>query len=269
MLQIAWGRATTRPSSRTGRPERRVDGIEIDAPLATAATSNLKAWPTAPCRGGRRQRAARGSWDLIVAFAGATQRMLVVDGLADGGRLLLPLTRGISPLAALMLRLERRGNSLPHARPVGSASIPAPAHAAPRARRAGLPPCDPAGQQAIRSLRRDPHEKDDSCWLHRAVVPVQARAALMAKPLKRFVCQRAAQVTSKWGGRCESCGEGTHRRGSSPRAGPGRRRHGARRQGRNARVRRSARIDAAADRYRSGIAIRPRLRGGRWWARPC
>ena len=29
----------------------------------------------------------------------------------------------------------------------------------------------------------------------------------MAKPLKRFVCQSCGAVTSKWGGRCESCGE--------------------------------------------------------------
>ena len=26
---------------------------------------------------------------------------------------------------------------------------------------------DPAGQQAVRSLRRDPHDRDESCWLHR------------------------------------------------------------------------------------------------------
>ena len=29
----------------------------------------------------------------------------------------------------------------------------------------------------------------------------------MARPIKRFVCQSCGAVTSKWGGRCESCGE--------------------------------------------------------------
>ena len=29
----------------------------------------------------------------------------------------------------------------------------------------------------------------------------------MARPLKRFVCQSCGAVTTKWGGRCESCGE--------------------------------------------------------------
>ena len=29
----------------------------------------------------------------------------------------------------------------------------------------------------------------------------------MARPLKRFVCQSCGAVTSKWSGRCESCGE--------------------------------------------------------------
>ena len=26
---------------------------------------------------------------------------------------------------------------------------------------------DPVGQQAVRSLRRDPHQPDGTCWLHR------------------------------------------------------------------------------------------------------
>ena len=29
----------------------------------------------------------------------------------------------------------------------------------------------------------------------------------MARPLKRYVCQSCGAVTSKWSGRCESCGE--------------------------------------------------------------
>ena len=29
----------------------------------------------------------------------------------------------------------------------------------------------------------------------------------MARPLKRFVCQSCGAVTTKWSGRCESCGE--------------------------------------------------------------
>jgi DNA repair protein RadA/Sms len=29
----------------------------------------------------------------------------------------------------------------------------------------------------------------------------------MARPVKRFVCQSCGAVTSKWSGRCESCGE--------------------------------------------------------------
>ena len=29
----------------------------------------------------------------------------------------------------------------------------------------------------------------------------------MARPLKRFVCQSCGAVTTKWNGRCESCGE--------------------------------------------------------------
>jgi len=151
-------------------PNGRVDGIEIDAPLATAAKSNLKAWPTAHVAVGDASVPLDGSWDLIVAFAGATApHAWWLDGLADGGRLLLPLTAGnFSPRGGFMLRLERRGNGLA-ARSAGWVGFYPCAGARSPEGEAALDAAlaDPAGQQAIRSLRRDPHEKDDSCWLHR------------------------------------------------------------------------------------------------------
>ena len=43
----------------------------------------------------------------------------------------------------------------------------------------------------------------------------------MAKPLKRFVCQSCGAVTSKWVGRCESCGEwNTSVEEAAPAPGP-------------------------------------------------
>jgi protein-L-isoaspartate(D-aspartate) O-methyltransferase len=151
-------------------PNGRVDGIEIDAPLAAAAKDNLSPWPTAQVTVGDASVPLKGSWDLIVAFAGATApHAWWLDGLADGGRLLLPLTAGnFSARGGFMLRLERHGNGLT-ARSAGWVGFYPCAGARSPEGEAALDAAlaDPAGQQAIRSLRRDPHEKDDSCWLHR------------------------------------------------------------------------------------------------------
>ena len=151
-------------------PDGRIDGIEIDAPLAAAATRNLKAWPAARVTVGDASVPLEGSWDLIVAFAGATApHAWWLDGLVDGGRLLLPLTAGnFSPRGGFMLRLERRGNGLA-ARSAGWVGFYPCAGARSPEGEAALEAAlaDPAGQQAVRSLRRDPHDKDESCWLHR------------------------------------------------------------------------------------------------------
>ena len=43
----------------------------------------------------------------------------------------------------------------------------------------------------------------------------------MARALKRFVCQSCGSVTTKWSGRCESCGEwNTIVEESAPAPGP-------------------------------------------------
>jgi protein-L-isoaspartate(D-aspartate) O-methyltransferase len=149
-------------------PGGRVDAIEIDGPLAAAAQRNLETSPTVHVRLADGSQPIDGQWDVIVAFAGATAPLAWwLDALADGGRLLLPLTAN-GRRGGLMLRLDRHGHAL----------------AAHSAGWVGFYPCagarddedagaleqalgDTAGQQAVRSLRRDHHEQDDSCWLHR------------------------------------------------------------------------------------------------------
>lgn len=151
-------------------PQGRVDGIEIDAPLAAMAERNLERWPAAHITAGDASVPVDGRWDLIVAFAGATApHAWWIDALADGGRLLLPMTAGnFSARGGFMLRLDRRGNGLA-ARSVGWVGFYPCAGARSPEGEAALEAAlaDPVGQQAVRSLRRDQHEKDDSCWLHR------------------------------------------------------------------------------------------------------
>ena len=85
----------------------------------------------------------------------------------------------------------------------------------------------------------------------------------MAKPLKRFVCQSCGAVTSKWGGRCESCGEwNTIVEEAAPAPGPaggGMARAGKGRTLEFAGLRGST---PQPDRYRSGIAEFDRVCGG-------
>lgn len=151
-------------------PNGKVEAIEIDTPLAATAERNLEAWPTAHITVGDASAPIEGRWDLIVAFAGATApHGWWLDALANGGRLLLPMTAGnFSARSGFMLRLDRRGSGLA-ARSAGWVGFYPCAGARSAEGEAALDAAlaDPAGQQAVRSLRRDPHEKDDSCWLHR------------------------------------------------------------------------------------------------------
>ena len=148
-------------------PKGRVDGIEIDVTLATKAQRNLEPWPTAQVRAADGSVPIDGQWDLVVAFAGATTpHGWWLDALADGGRMLLPMTSD-SRRDGFMLRLDRRGDSY-SARsagwvafyPCAGARSPEDAAAISRA------VADPVGQAAVRSLRREAHDADDSCWLH-------------------------------------------------------------------------------------------------------
>lgn len=152
-------------------PTGRVDGIEIDAALAADARRNLEAWPTAHIHAadashpidGQRD----GQWDVIVAFAGATTPLgWWLDALADGGRLLLPMTAG-RERGGFMLRLQRNGKGL-SARSAGWVGFYPCAGARNEADEAALGRAldDRMGQSAMRSLRRDPHDADGSCWLH-------------------------------------------------------------------------------------------------------
>ncbi len=148
-------------------PDGQVEGFEVDEPLAAAARRNLAAWPTAHVRAADASQPIDGQWDVIVAFAGATApHAWWLDALADGGRLLLPMTAGQS-WGGFMLRLDRRGKHFA-ATSAGWVGFYPCAGARSDTEQAALAKAlqDPAGQQAMRSLRRDPHARDETCWLH-------------------------------------------------------------------------------------------------------
>ncbi len=152
-------------------PTGRVDAIEIDAPLAASATRNLGAWPTAHVHAADASHPIKGHgdgrWDVIVAFAGATTPLgWWLDALAEGGRMLLPMTADWQR-GGFMLRLDRKGGGF-QARSAGWVGFYPCAGARSEADAAALARAlaDGAGQAAVRSLRRDPHDADETCWLH-------------------------------------------------------------------------------------------------------
>ena len=144
----------------------KVIGLEIEPRLATAAQRNLADWPHASVRLVEGIAPVEGQWDAVIAFAGATAPPRAwLDALAPGGRALIPMTG--AERWGFMLRLDRLG----------------PGFAARSAGRVGFFHCvgardddeaatltralyDPAGQGQMRSLRRDPHSREESCWLH-------------------------------------------------------------------------------------------------------
>ena len=140
--------------------------LEVDRALADQARSNLAAWPQASIRKLHGVVPVDGVWNVVIAFAGSTApHKAWVDARADGGRAFIPLTG--AERGGLLLRLDRRGEAIA-ARSAGWIGIfpcaggrtDAEAEAISRAMG------DVAGQRALKSLRRDTHDADESCWLH-------------------------------------------------------------------------------------------------------
>jgi protein-L-isoaspartate(D-aspartate) O-methyltransferase len=141
-------------------------GYEIDGPLAEAAAKNLETWPQAMVRKSDGAPEIEGPWDVIIAFAGASRPPTAwLDTLAPGGRALIPLTT--DSRWGFLLRVDKAAHGLA-ARVAGNIAIfhahglrdPAEAAAI------GQVLNDQAGRAALKWLRRDRHDKDESCWLH-------------------------------------------------------------------------------------------------------
>lgn len=169
LLQIGAGSGyfTAILAELTG-PGGRVDAFEVDEQLAETARRNLANWPAACVRTGDARVPVEGSWDIILVFAGATApHPWWLDALAEGGRLLLPMTAG-SERGGFMLRLGRQGDRF-SAYAAGWVGFYHCAGARNAAEEAALDRAldDKIGQSALRSLRRDPHDADGTCWLHR------------------------------------------------------------------------------------------------------
>ena len=147
--------------------EGSVIGIEIDPGLAERARRSLAPWPWVHLLAGDGTVIDPGAADVIVVNAGATHPApLWLERLADGGRMLLPLTTD-APVHGFggMLLLERRKAGLA-ARFVSPVGIFPCTGARDPERNELLAKAYASGFGPVGSVRTEPHDADESCWMH-------------------------------------------------------------------------------------------------------
>jgi len=147
-------------------PLGRVVAMEIDEALAERARGALAPWAQATVVCGDGASGPFDATDAIVVSAGATHPLPAwLAAMKPGGRLLFPLTSSEGP--GTMARLTRRGESVYAARLNGSVAFIEfqGARDVTLSRQLAEALVRDHGEQ-VRSLRRDVHDKDKSCWLH-------------------------------------------------------------------------------------------------------
>ncbi len=152
-------------------PTGHVTALEIRPELASRAQRNLEPWPWVEARAADGTEVDPGPSDLIVINAGATHPApLWLERLEPGGRLLLPLTvRGLPNLGlGGVLRVERghEGFGARFVTQVGIYHCEGARDREHERRLAGAFGRGMSAALAVRSLRRDEHAEDDTCWLH-------------------------------------------------------------------------------------------------------
>lgn len=153
-----------------------VRAIEVDAALAAEAAANLASFPGVDVRQGDCSEPLDAAFDAILVNAGVTHPLPDwLDALAPAGRAIVPLTavpHAFSPIGkGLLIALSRTTEAAPNveyaARVVTFVAIYSAIGVRDEALNAQLAqalrtnPFPP-----LRRLRRDPHERVASCWLH-------------------------------------------------------------------------------------------------------
>lgn len=147
-------------------PHGKVTAIEIDEDLAERARAALAPWPqvTVLCADGTRGPFEPA--DAIIASAGATHPLAAwLDAVKPEGKLLFPLTsnEGLGVMA-LLTRVSGQSFAAQLHGGVGFIEFQGARNAEAGERLAETLRRDRSSE--VKSLRRDAHEKDESCWLH-------------------------------------------------------------------------------------------------------
>ena len=153
----------------------RVTGIEYDADLAARARANLAAYANVTVIEGDGAQVPFDAADVIYVNAGCTrpaERWL--DGLADGGRLIMPMTSdegfgGIAPArmasAGAVFKIERRAANYLAQWISPVAIFPCAGSRDESSERALAEAFAGGGWQKVTRLYRDQDVPDERCWL--------------------------------------------------------------------------------------------------------
>jgi protein-L-isoaspartate(D-aspartate) O-methyltransferase len=154
----------------------RVLGIEVDSALAAEAAANLSDIPWVEVLTGDASAPFNEAFDVILINAGVTHPLPHwLDALAAGGRMIVPLTATMDPQpigkGPMLLVTRSTDPDRFAAKPAGFVAIYSAVGIRDQAMNTAI------GQALakmpfapVKSLRRDPHERTGSCWIHDAGV---------------------------------------------------------------------------------------------------
>lgn len=143
----------------------RVTAIEYDADLARRAADNLAAYPHVAVICADGSQFDSGPANGIYVCAGVTApNLLWLDNLTSSGRLIVPMTTDSWEGQILRVQRKRGAFSARFIRPCGF--IPCMGARDSRSEILLSEALERSGHESVRSLRRDTHDPDTSCWLH-------------------------------------------------------------------------------------------------------
>ena len=156
-------------------PSGRVTGIEYDGALAARARASLAPYANVTVIGGDGTQVPFDPADVIYVNAGCTRPAARwLDGLADGGRLIMPMTSdqgsgGIAPArmasAGAVFRIERRATDYLAQWITPVAIFPCAGGRDEASERALAEAFASGGMQKVTRLYRNQDIPDERCWL--------------------------------------------------------------------------------------------------------
>jgi len=147
-------------------PAGKIIAVEIDEDVAERARAALALWPQVFVLHGDGSRAPFAAADVIVASAGVTHPPAAwLAALNPGGKLLFPLTtdQGSGAMAHL---IRRSADNFEARLMFGVQFIPFSGARDPKVSKELADALDRYAGAAVKSLRCDAHEKEETCWLH-------------------------------------------------------------------------------------------------------
>ncbi|HUO14749.1 MAG TPA: methyltransferase domain-containing protein [Verrucomicrobiae bacterium] len=158
-------------------PHGTVLATEVNPDLAARAKANLTSYPNVTVNAADGGTFDPGACDAIFINAGMTHPLpLWLDRLNEDGRLVIPLTMAISPHLGMGIftKIIRRGESF-SAQIVSAAGIYSCTSARDPEREPLIKAALTNGSLLkMKSVRRDAHDKDESCIVHAADVCISS-----------------------------------------------------------------------------------------------